>query len=206
MQISLPNLSFLRYQLEEATPIERRRAAYYELELLPYSLGATVQAFFDFVQAESELLGQLPSDWRKITTIIGSGGRDNICYRIDSFLESARRTQNAVICYMSKALSLSLPRSLSEIVKKIELNKIELPSEIRADILGYWNNHGKKLKDYRDLGQHHALVASEVRIFNSDRNEPAIYLMLPNNPEVKNPTKLTFDDPPIQAFFYLEAQ
>jgi len=137
---------------------------------------------------------------------IGAGGRDQLSYRIDSFLEAARRTQNAVIPYLSKALSISLPASLADLVKRIEKEKVLLPENIAKDILGYWTNQGRKLKDYRDLSQHHALVASEVRVFKASVGKPAIYIALPKNPEAKDPNKLDFDDPPVQAYYYLKEQ
>lgn len=181
---------------------------YFALELLPYSLGATYQAFVDFVQSERELVTSVLAinNDKKIIHAVGSGGRDKLSYRIDSFLETARRTQNSIIPYISRALSISLPSSLNDLQKKIQSNKIRLPEKISSDILGYWEHQGKRLKDYRDLSQHHALVASEVRIFNSSEDEPAIYLTLPNNPEEKNASKLRFDDPPIQAFLYMREQ
>jgi hypothetical protein len=208
MQSFLPNLGLLRHQLESAIPPDQFRAAYFYLELLPYSLGATYQAFFDFVQAERELVTATlaTNEDKNAIHAIGPAGRDKLSYRIDTFLETTRRTQNAVIPYISKALSISLPLSLNDLVKKIQSNKVSLPSKITSDLVGYWEHQGNKLKDYRDLSQHHALVASEVRIFHSSERKPAIYITLPNNPEEKNPAKLVFDNPPIQAFFYMKEQ
>lgn len=208
MRSLLPNLGLLRFQLESAIPKDQFREAYFYLELLPYSLGATYQAFIDYVQAERDLLTSTlaNNEDKNIIHAIGAAGRDKLSYRIDTFLEAARRTQNAVIPYISKALLVSLPSSLNDLIKRVENKKVKLPSKLALDLVGYWNNQGRKLKDYRDLSQHHALVASEVRIFNSSEGKPAIYITLPNNPEDKNPAKLVFDNPPIQAFFYMKEQ
>ena len=121
MQCLLPNLGLLRHQLEESIPKDQFRSTYFYLELLPYSLGATFQAFMDFTEAERELVSSLVSmlDSSPGPIAIGAGGRDKLSYRIDSFLEAARRTQNAVIPYLSKSLSISLPSSLADLVKGI---------------------------------------------------------------------------------------
>ena len=208
MQWLLPNLGLLRHQLEHGKPDEHKRSTIYSLELLPYSLGATYQAFLDFANEEQVLVDATMSKFKDKGNIvaIGGGGRDRLCYKIDSFLEAARRAQNAVIPYISKAKSISLPSSLADLVKRIEKKKIKLSDDIVDDILGYWTNQGEKLKHYRDLSQHHALVASEVRVFTSSDSKPAIYIALPRNPEVKDPSQLSFDDPPILAFHYLHEQ
>lgn len=205
MIVQIPNIGLLRHQLEAGIPADQFRSSYFALELLPYSLGATCQALFDFIQEERHLVEQTFAIDSNVRTIhaIGRGGRDKLSYRIDSFLETARRTQNAVIPYISKALSVSLPMSLSDLVKKTESGTVELPDKIKSDVLGYWTAHGKTLKDYRDLSQHHALVASEVRIFHSSEGKPAIYISLPNNPDQKNPANHVFDNPTIQAFYYM---
>lgn len=204
----LPNLGTLRHQLMESVPEEQFRSAYFTLELLPYSMGATYQAVLDFVAAERDLITRTTANDAEgnVVHAIGPGGRDLLSYRIDAFLDAARRTQNAVVPYMSKALSISLPNSLADVIKRLDSNKLTLPDKIAADVRGYWSHQGKRLKDYRDLSQHHALVASEVRIFYASDGRPALYLALPNNPEDKSPTKLVFDAPTIQAYFYMKDQ
>jgi len=126
----LPNLGTLRHQLEGALSGADFRRSYFQLELLPYTLGATYQALLDFVQAERELmLGRRLTDnqGKRMMNAIGAGGRDKLAYRLDTFLESARRTQNAVIPYISRAHSVSLPLSLADVIKRVEQKKIGVP-------------------------------------------------------------------------------
>lgn len=209
MSASLPNLGQLRHQIETATPLERARATYFHLELLPYSLGATYQALLDFVAAEREVIRAAEATGAGIKAIqaVGAGGRDKLAYRIDSFMEAGRRTQNAIIPYISKTLSVTLPSSLDDLVKRLQgRNPPELPAKIAADLVGYWTNHGKMLKAYRDLSQHYTLVASEVRLFPGEDGEPLIYITLASNPEERNPADLIFDNPEVHAYRYMLEQ
>jgi hypothetical protein len=207
----LPNLSTLREQIEpmgSADP-ERFRTTYFQLELLPYCLGAAYQALLDFVEAEVELAEASPpriEEGRPVLQVIGPAGWHRLSYRIDAFLESARRTQNALIPYIGKVHKVSLPSSMADVVKRLESKVDLLPEAIRTDISAYWARDGARLKAYRDISQHHALVATEVRLFLSSQGKPAIYMALPNNPDEKNPTKLVFTNPPVIAFNFMRNQ
>lgn len=202
----LPNLPTLRYQLESAAAQEEFASTHLQLALLPYCLGATYRALVDFVEAEAELVRAHPPKDPRAIIAVGAGGRDKLGYRIDTFLESARRTQNALIPYIGKALRVSLPASLDDVVKRLEKQPDLLTPALREETIAYWSNHGGVLKDYRDLSQHYALVASEVRIFQSSAGQPAIYMTLPNNPEAKAVTKLVFDQPTIIAYVFMKRQ
>jgi hypothetical protein len=204
----LPNIGILKTQLNKNITEDRILASHYSLELLPYSLHATYQAFFDFVQAERDLVNTTFSQNsdKEGTYLIGPAGRDKLAFKVDSFFEVARRTQNAVIPYISRALSTSLPQSLNELVKRIESGKLVLPEKIASDLIGYWQHHGIKVKAYRDFSQHYGLVISDVRIFCSCEGLPAIFLELPNNPEERNPSKHIFGEPAIQALSYMQQE
>lgn len=118
----LPNLGTLRNQLMGPRTGDDFSTAHLALEFLPYALGATYQALIDFIQAEHDLVLTTPTtnaQGERVISVIGSTGRDKLSYKVDTFLESARRAQNAVIPYISKALSVSLPASLDDVVKKV---------------------------------------------------------------------------------------
>ena len=72
--------------------------------------------------------------------------------------------------------------------------------------MNYWEANGKKIKDYRDLSQHHAVISSDARVRVLPDEKTFYYLVLPNNPEEKNPAKLSYVNPRIDAFpFILES-
>ena len=128
MQMLLPNLGLLRCQLEGEIESANLKDTYYRLEQLPYSLGATYNALFEFIRAERELLaGSIKAGDENVIHAVGPGGRNKLAYKIDSFLESARRTQNAVPLYISKALSVSLPASLPDVIRSIKAHKVNIP-------------------------------------------------------------------------------
>jgi hypothetical protein len=84
--------------------------------------------------------------------------------------------------------------------------RVALPADIGQLVLDYWDKHGKKLKDYRDLAQHHALVASDVRIFLAPSGQSLLYMTLPNNPMAKSATALSYSNPAVHATIYLETE
>jgi hypothetical protein len=175
------------------------------LEQLPYCLDNAYYSILQVVRLQQDiaktLKEDLPSD-NLIRRILESSERDPIAFMIDSFLDSARRTQNALIPYLSRGLSISLPNSMDDLMKNLDKEKVSLPSSIEKQLKSYWHGHGKKLKDYRDLAQHHALVSSEGYIFRASDGAPCIYLALPNNPEEKSIARLKYNDPVIHAFLY----
>lgn len=129
--------------------------------------------------------------------------RDPIAFMTDSFFNSARRVQDAIIPYVSRSFSLSLPNSMNELIKKLKEEKISLHHPIKEQLMIYWDSSGKKLKAYRDLGQHHALISSEGWVAKTPDGKAIIHLSLPNNPEEKNILRLKYDNPVILALPYL---
>ncbi|HVF60185.1 MAG TPA: hypothetical protein VNJ70_10285 [Thermoanaerobaculia bacterium] len=125
---------------------------------------------------------------------------------IDTFLEAARRTQNALVPYISRGLSIGLKSSLGDVMKDVAQGKVVLHPVLDDLLRGYWGSYGSRLKDYRDLSQHHALVSSDARIYTDENGKPGLYLLLPSNPEAKNPAKLEFGNPSVFAFMYIREQ
>jgi hypothetical protein len=110
--------------------------------------------------------------------------------------------------YLQKRFpKLALSPNLSKVAKGIgKGGPAKLPSELIQLIRDYWEGHGEALKAYRDLGQHYAIVSAEARILIQEDKPPALYLVLPNNPEVKSPAQLRYDDPQIHAFPFVFEQ
>jgi hypothetical protein len=172
--------------------------------MLPYSLSAAQEALFSFAALHRAVTsGPFQGTiGPQVVISVHPAIRDRMSYCVDLFLDAARRAQNAFLPYLSSAYAISLPQSMSRVVKQLETREISLP-EVSDALLGYWARNGRRLKDYRDLGQHHALVASDARVVFSEALEPRVYLVLPNNPEVKSNRRLRFSNPTIHAFSFL---
>src|SRR6266550_2894726 len=206
----IPHLNVLQnlYLHEKPLNEDQFRTLFYDLELLPYTLGLCWYAVTELARTQDELSKGFSEEEFKESDIHGLGNeaRDRMTYAIDAFLDAARRSQNAVIYYLRRDLGMQLPLSMNKLVKGIKARSIQLPEGLQAGILRYWDEHGLRLKQYRDLAQHHALVTSDARLFQGSSGERAMYFALPNNPEVASPARLRFGTPPVQAFPYVANQ
>jgi hypothetical protein len=206
----LPHLNVLQeHFLKPLTDNDERFCStYFDLELLPYAMGATRYALSEFARLQREIVAEFSAERLEGLAFFGLSPdqRDLLSYMLDNFLDSARRAQDAVIHYLSRGLKVSLPSSMHALVQKLRNGSIVLPERPQQEILKYWDAHGQRLKDYRDLSQHHALVASDARIIRSDDGRVGVYLLLPSNPEVKNTGRLIFGSPNIHAFPYAKRQ
>jgi hypothetical protein len=207
----IPDLRKLRDQLTPSMDDVIYRDVHFRLELLPYCLGASAVALENLIseiqKISSGCLSSEPPDSRTIK-IPEPAAADRLKYHVDHFLDAGRRAQNAWICYLSRRFSTSAspPSSLSELVNKLNRVDYGFHENVRRELTEYWEHHGRRLKDYRDLAQHFGLVLSEPRVFYADDGTPSIWLTLPNNPEVKSPTQLKFEDPTVHAFCYIRNQ
>jgi hypothetical protein len=203
-----PRLPILLAQLtsfdQGVEPLKQRKA---NLEQLPYSLGGMCYTFFEFIRIQVELVKRYPPE--RGVHVLASDVTDPLSYTLDAFLDHARRMANAVRFYLSaryeellRRSQTSLPKSMSDLVKLLRRNHDVLPRE-RDLLTQYWEDHGSKVKAYRDLAQHHALLSSDCRIFMGADGNPGFYLALPSNPEVKSVSKLSYENPPIHAFLYM---
>ena len=206
----LPHLQALRTQLLEPLQDdhERHRSTYFDLELLPYSLGACWHALTESARIQGELIADFtPEDLAGLAFhVIKPEKRDALSFMVDAFFDAARRAQNAVIHYLSRGLRQSLPSSMNKLVKRLEGGHLQLPEGPKEEILKYWEKHGRPLKAYRDLGQHHALVTSDARVMASKDGLVGLYLLLPSNPEEKAAGRLKFGDPEIHALLYMKTE
>lgn len=206
----VPRLPHLRTDLgldpESGLPLPGAAEADLHLEQLPYCLGAAWTAVQRLVLSLQHLeqlpdVQQIEAGQRKILTL-SAEQRDPLAYEVDAFLGAARRAQNATVPYLTRAYSQSLPASLAKLAAQLRSGKRSIHPEVDAVILGYWQAAGSRLKAYRDLGEHHAIVASDARVVRAPTGKLYAYLALPNNPDEKSATKLSYD-PPVHALDFV---
>src|SRR5690606_3024303 len=96
---------------------------YYDLEKLPYSLGSTAIAFFEFISSMIELADTDSNmirggDNAPPTHYFVGRYREVVSFQFDSFLESARRTQDSInTCFRIAYPKLNLPGSFSSLYR-----------------------------------------------------------------------------------------
>lgn len=206
---AIPHLGRLQSRIRLAGQEEQLSAALEGLlEQLPHSIAAAAYAALRLARAQEEavaaILRREEADPNTIKTFqLDATVHDPAAFAIDNFLDAGRRTQNAMWPYLSKVLRLSMPKSLSRLTNMLMSNSSRVPKRIAQPIIDYWNCSGRSLKDYRDLGQHHAVVSSDGRITILPDGRAAIYLVLPNNPTEKDTAKLKYLDPRIDALHFV---
>jgi hypothetical protein len=179
----------------------------WDLAALPDCLAATRAALVSFMEASRQLIADNERSLERGTTLLlNSEATYPVNFAIDAFLDAARRTQNALTIYISRALDAQLPRSYSDLAKAIEKVKHRLPLPLEQLVMDYWRLYGERLKHYRDIAQHHTLVASNSRLFRGEDGRLGIFLLLPSNPEVKDASKLVFGNPHVHAQRFLREQ
>ena len=195
----IPHLRTLQSRLREAYQGSKNNGLELEIEQLPYTLSATACILLRILDAQMLIIESVKSrtgndDIQSYNIYqMEEDEYQSISFLMDSYLDAARRAQNAIWPYLSKILRKSVPQSLSDTIKKMSSGKLQFPDRIHALILEYWRKSGSKLKDYRDLSQHHAVVSSEGHVVILPDRRAGIYLILPKNPEEVNLAKLNYD-------------
>jgi hypothetical protein len=176
----------------------------WRLSALPYSLRSTYNAYTLFMVKQRELIEKYKNIDKFL--MLEPSHAYEVCFAIDQFLESAIRTQNAISSYLRAALGKKLPYSFHHLIIKMMKGTHTLPPAIHIELTKYWDNFGKRLRLYRDLSQHHALVASDIEIFRTADDIIGIKILLPSNPEVKDSEYLVWGSPEIHAQKFLTDQ
>ena len=205
----IPHLITLNSRIREASgdnPETQRLQEFY-LEQLQYCVYAAVDAILGLADRLVHTTDSVPapdgaSPDRGII-LVPEPMKNMLSFAVDHYFDAARRALNAANVYISKTLRTSVPGSFSDLVKQIRKGSIQLPERIQALTTAYWETHGNKIKAYRDLSQHFAVISSDARVTILPDGKAVYYLVLPNNPEEKNPTKLSYVDPRIDAFPYI---
>jgi hypothetical protein len=214
----IPHLPVLRRQITSGFDFggDEYRNAHFELQLLPYCLNAASSALVTLVSEIQTLVSDnLPSRSPTGTSIRSPKPEDTerLSYQVDHFLDVARRAQNSWTRYFRLGLRLQrhgeqLPKSLHDVMKGLLATRdYGLPEEIRRELTRYWEEHGKRLKNYRDRAQHlPIIVTSEAQVIVAADGTPSTLLTLPNNPEETSPARLSFENPTVHAFSYVREQ
>ncbi|MBN1169385.1 hypothetical protein JXA63_05885 [Candidatus Woesebacteria bacterium] len=205
----IPHLITLSSRIREAAGDnpEAQRIQEFYLEQLQYCVYAAADAVLGLAEKLIHSTDGVPSPDDASPShgiiLVPEPIRNTLSFVVDHYFDAARRALNAANVYISKTLRISVPASFADLVKQIRKGKIQLPDRIQSLTLGYWEAHGNKIKAYRDLSQHFAVISSDARVTTFPDGKAAYYLVLPNNPEEKNPTKLSYVDPRIDAFPYI---
>lgn len=178
------------------------------LEQLPYALSAAAHSALALASAEYAAIEAVRAsrhwDGKSVSTYqLEDYEYHPAAFAVDRFLDAARRAQNAIWPYLSKVLRRSIPQSFADLFKRVRFRPDLLPGRINELICDYWTGSGQRLKEYRDLSQHHAVVSSDGRITLLPDGRVAIYLLLPNNPSEKEPGRLEYLDPRVDALPYV---
>ena len=178
----------------------KERVLALELEQLPYCLGAARAALTDL----ERLLRQLPEVVlagfpQQLTSgaLIGLAPHQSlpISWRVDQFLDAARRAQNALTRYVARTFSASLPLSLSDLVANLDRLRTKVPDPVAAELTSYWKDHGATLKAYRDLAQHYAVVSSDAYVRLPAQGAPMVRLLLPTDPADRSLARIAYEPP-----------
>jgi hypothetical protein len=200
----LPHLPRLMAQLEAACKTyEERQRAVLQLQHLPYTLRGMETALEQFLITAIDVVNKHAVEGPTAIALIRPFFRDRLNLFVDLFLDTARRTQNALLPYLRRRYGIDSPNSLSEFMKRLHERPGRIPASVVGLLKDYWSSHGRRLKDYRDLAQHHALVASHARVTMALSGKPLLYLTLPNNPEEKSAIRHLYSEPTIHATEYL---
>ena len=108
---------------------------------------------------------------------------------ISPLLYSLRIMQDLVNVLVRKRAKKSIPRSISETIKK--LDKYGLPNDLKDRYVKYWTSGGSRIRDYRDLDTHYTSIVEHV--FLQLAPSKKVLLLFPDNPQVKSKAKLTYD-------------
>jgi hypothetical protein len=180
-----------------------------KLELLPYAVSEMWHAFTSFICATHSIAAKLDEEIPLLPEcyFLPDLNRDLLAYSIDAFMNAGRRTQNAVLPYLSSALRQSLPASLSDVFTKqgqTDLRKYPVLEPFAPMLESYWQAYGQSLRAYRVLMEHRTLVASEAFLARSDAGTVVLHMLLPSNPNAEGPTQLIYGNPPVHALLYME--
>ena len=204
----VPGLGELNSRLRQAeADSETRFKIERFLEQVPHTMAAAAEALVSFSEVQGDVVSTYLKRPRKPNTVHIYQLEDidylKMAFSVERYLEAARRAQNGIWIYLSRVFRQSVPSSLSDIVKNIDSSKLKVDEEIAKIITDYWSSSGERLKDYRDVSQHHAVLSSDGRVTFLPDGRGLVYLVLPNNPEIKSPVKLSYENPKVHAAGYL---
>lgn len=206
----IPGLDLIESRIRQAEEQAGKegKATEAALEQPQHALLSMAFALFSLVAAYSEAVHRIRSRVEKKPRTVhmiqlNEDEHRPLVFSLDAYLTAARRAQNTIWVYLSKILKVSVARSLAELVNKIERSQSNLPERLQKVILCYWEASGRRVKQYRDLSEHHAVVSSDSRVTLSPDGRELVYFLLANNPEVMKYAELRWHDPEIDALAFV---
>ena len=204
----LPNLGALQAVITSESISkgpDAYRGAAYRLEQMPYCLAAALTALLEAVRLQEEALGKLDlhSVGQNVDYSIPEEIRDPISYQIDAFLDAAVRAQNGLTGYLQHATKSSLPSGFRALAQAVLDGLLDFGGSVNRLIVEYWHSSGERLREYRDLGQHHVVLASNARIIITGGRIEMFFMPLPSNPADKAALKLVYAPDSPNALPYL---
>lgn len=107
----------------------------------------------------------------------------DLSIRISPILNSIQILQNLVIRLLKYELNkMTLPDSMHKYIKN-KNHQEQISNEINNIINKYWENSGEKVKQYRDIIQHHHPLVRETYL--QIKPEIKVLVLLPDNPDKK---------------------
>jgi len=192
----IPNLGVLDRLLMESSDLSGYSKIQRETEQLPYYMRG---ACFALTELEHYRI-QATKAWHKIPEvnpdsqyILPPEHFDPLSFATDSYLFFLRRVMDSLISYIGRCpVRTSLPSSMNDLMKGVLSEKYELDPQIRTLLISYWESVGKKIKGYRDQVNHKAVILSNCIVFNTPKGF-GLKMLLPDNPEEKSPSKISYD-------------
>jgi len=136
-------------------------------------------------------------------TYFRSPSLDNIFIHLSTAITQLRILQNTIVQILPRATKGKTTNSMSEFYKKLnKYDYLKNNDEIKSTIKEYWNNHGIKIKGYRDFEQHFGVMYNHASI---DKKTCELIIPLPDNPEEKSSNKTTYDKN-IDAISFVQEQ
>ena len=176
-------------------------------EAMQYNINGCIWSFRRFGQFIRENAKLDPPQPGQLKTILDGSFEAHVL--IDHFLSSARRVQDLVTGYMSKALRVSFSSSMDDVAKKAmkeaDAKRLKVSDALRRVITEYWQANGATLRDYRVLLQHHGQIASDCRYFAHPLGGLSFFCALPKNPDQRRAGALSWE-PAIDAYPYLRSE
>lgn len=199
----IPHLTTLASRIRQASgeDSETQRVHDFYLEQLPYSIYAASNAVINLANAIGHAKDHVPptggdGEQGVGTILLPEPIKNQLSFPVGHYFDAARRVLNTMNIYLSKTLRLSVPASFSDLIKNMVKGKLQLPKRIDSLTINYWDADGKKIKAYRDLGQHHAVISSDARITALSNGRMFYYLVLcPTTQKKRTPLSCRMSTP-----------
>lgn len=201
----VPELGELRWLIGHAeTSREKKIVNHMRREMLPYSIMAAQTSLLRCFDNQERVFARVADESLQVGTTVqlSPGDWEALAFPVDTFLESARRCQNALVPYLASIMRCGVDESLASVVEKIQKQVLSGGTIVDGLVVAHWVTAGEKLRAYRVLSQHHAIVSSEARVFRGDDGTPLLSLLLPTNPENKSAKHLKYGNPEVHAYLY----